>query len=137
MQPTVAVCKTCHTQYAGQTFDIQGGESIVIDALVELQAALNAAGLLARSATAPYAALQPDELADHQFQDELARPGSGDGGANIVADADTAGALYDFMLVARGGAFGVHNPTYTKQLLWDSIKKIKGTNPTSLPARPQ
>jgi hypothetical protein len=137
MKPTVAVCKTCHTQYAGQTFDIQGGESLVIDALVELQVALNGAGLLTRSATAPYAALQPDELADHQFQLDLARPGSGDGGANIVADADTAGALYDYILVARGGAFGVHNPTYTKQLLWDSIKKIKGTNPTSLPARPQ
>jgi hypothetical protein len=137
MKPTVAVCKTCHTQYAGQTFDIQGGESIVIDALTELQGALNNAGLLTRSATAPYAALQPDELADHQFQDDLSRPGSGPAGANMVLDADTAGALYNYMIVARGAAFGVHNPTYTKQLLWDSIKKITGANPTSLPARPQ
>jgi hypothetical protein len=137
MKPKVAFCKTCHTQYAGQTFDIQGGRTIVTNALLELQAALNDAGLLTRSASAPYAALGADELTDQQFDLDLARPGSGDGGANIVADADTAGALYDYMLVARGRDLGVHNPTYTKQLLWDSIKKIKGSNPTSIAARPQ
>ena len=137
MEPKVTFCKTCHTQYAGQTFDIQGGQSLVIDALLELRTALNDAGYLTRSATSPYTAMSGDELTDHQFQLDLTRPASGPGGANLKPDAPTAGALYNYIIVARGGAFGVHNPTYVKQLLWDSIKQIKGSNPTSLPSRPQ
>jgi hypothetical protein len=56
--------------------------------------------------------------------------------ANIVANAPTAGALYNYLVIARSKDFGVHNPTHAKQLLWDSIKQIKGTTPTSLAARP-
>jgi hypothetical protein len=137
MKPSLAFCKTCHTQYTGTTFDIQGGQTIVSNALTELQAALNAAGMLTRSATAPYAPLSSEDLADRQFQLDLTRPGSADGGANISADRATAGALYNYLVIARGKDFGAHNPTYAKQLLWDSIKQIKGTTPTSLPSRPQ
>jgi hypothetical protein len=137
MKPTVAFCKTCHTQYNGATFDIQGGQTIVRNALTELQLALNAASLLTRSATAPYAPLSQDELDDHQFHLDKVRPGGGPGGANIVASAATAGAIYNYLMIARGKDMGVHNPTYAKQLLWDSIKQIKGTDSTSLPSRPQ
>jgi hypothetical protein len=133
----VAFCKTCHTTYAGNTFDIQGGRTIVTNALFELQAALNAKGLLTRAASAPYATLTADELGDGQFELDLSRPGAGPGGADFVADAATAGALYDYMIIGRGRDLGVHNPTYTKQLLWDSIKQITGANPTSIAARPQ
>ena len=102
----------------------------------ELQAALNAAGMLTRSEAAPYAALSEEDLADGQFHLDAVRPGGGPGGANISANAPTAGALYDYLIIARSKDLGVHNPTYAKQLLWDSIKQIKGTNPTSLPSRP-
>ncbi len=136
MKPALAFCKTCHTEYAGTTFDVQGGQSVVKGALKELQAALNAAGILTRSAAAPYGPLDADDLADNQFNLDSVRPGGGAGGANIVADAPTAGALYNYLIIARSKDFGVHNPTYAKQLLWDSIKQIKGTNPTSLAARP-
>lgn len=136
MKPKVAFCTTCHTQYKGTNFDIQGGQSTVKNALRELQAALNAAGMLTRSAGAPYVELSDTQLADGQFHLDKVRPNSGPGGAHIQADAPTAGAVYNYLIVARGKDFGVHNPTYTKQLLWDSIRQIKGTNPTSLPSRP-
>ena len=138
MKPSLALCKTCHTQYAGTTFDVQGGQSIVRAGLTELQRELDAAGLLTRSAAAPYAALQPEELADGQFHLDLPRAGSGPGGANQNLAAPKAGALYNYLLVARGKDFGVHNPTYAKQLLWDSITEVKGSAPVSMPGgRPQ
>jgi hypothetical protein len=137
MKPTVAFCKTCHATYSGNTFDIQGGRTIVTNALSELEAALNTKGLLTRSASAPYAPLTADELTDGSFELDLSRPGSGPAGADQVLDTPTAGALYNYMIVARGRDLGVHNPTYTKQLLWDSIKQITGANPTSIAARPQ
>lgn len=137
MKPQVAFCKTCHTQYTGTDFNIQGGRTLVTNALRELEDALNTAGLLTRSTAAPYAALTDEERADGQFNLDLSRPGSGVAGANLVLDAPTAGALYNYLIVARSKDLGVHNPTYAKQLLWDSIRQIKGTNPTSLPSRPQ
>ncbi len=146
MKPQVAYCKTCHTQYTGTDFNIQGGRTVVKNALTELQAALNTAGLLTRSEVAPYPELSDEERADGQFHLDYARPKSGVGGANLVLDAPTAGALYNYFIVARGKDLGVHNPTYAKQLLWDSIRQIKGLdpactgtclNPTSLPSRPE
>lgn len=130
MKPTVAFCKTCHTQYTGTTFDIQGGQSIVRSGLRELRTLLNDAGRLTRSTAAPYANLSDEDLADNQFHLDTVRPGS-------PAAAPEAGALYNYLIIARSKDFGVHNPTYAKQLLWDSIRQLKGANPTSLPSRPQ
>jgi hypothetical protein len=50
--------------------------------------------------------------------------------------ADTAGALYNYLLLARGSANGVHNPVYTRELIYDSYKSLVGTAPTTLPTRP-
>lgn len=135
MKPALTFCKTCHTTYNGTSFDIQGGQTIVKGGLFELQALLNAAGMLTRSETAPYQPLDDEELADGQFHLDASRPGS-NGGANLVLDAPTAGALYNYLILARSRDLGVHNPTYEKQLLWDSIKQIKGSDPSSLPNRP-
>jgi hypothetical protein len=128
LRPTVAFCRTCHTAYTGIDFDVQGGQTLVRSALHELQAALNAQGYLTRSTAAPYAALTSTELADGQFALDTPRP--------ATVDGPTAGALYDYLLVARGKDLGVHNPTYAKQLLWDAIEQIESMPPTSLPARP-
>lgn len=136
MKPKLDFCKTCHDTYKGTTFDVQGGQSLMGDAIAELQVALNGKGLLTRSASAPYAALSEDELADRQFHLDTVRPGGGPGGADVVADGPTAGALYNYLLIARGRDLGVHNPTYVKQLLWDSIQQITGAKPTTLPVRP-
>lgn len=142
MKPKVAFCTTCHTQYKGTNFDVQGGQTLVRNALKELQAELNDAGMLTRSSAVPYQALSEEDLADGQFHLDLVRPGSKPGGGNIVAPAPQAGALYNYLIIARSKDFGVHNPTYTKQLLWDSIKELKTArgadkvNPESLPKRP-
>ena len=40
---------------------------------------------------------------------------------------DQAGALYNYILVARGGASGVHNPKYIAQLLYDSYLAVSGS----------
>ena len=132
MKPNVAYCKTCHTAYTGTNFDILSGRTNAKKALFELQAELNTKGLLTRSAAAPYAVLSDEDLADAQFNLDLTRPG-GNGGVNFSLDADTAGVLYNYLLLARGKDLGVHNPTYQKQLLFDSIKKAKGgVDPTSI-----
>ena len=136
MHPTLTFCKTCHTTYTGTTFDVQGGQSLVRSALKELQAALNAKNLLTRATSAPFPALTDAQLADGNFELDHVRPGSATGGGDQTVDAPTAGAIYDYFLIARSKDFGVHNPTYAKQLLFDAIKTIKGTAPTSLPARP-
>lgn len=137
MKPKVTYCKTCHTTYQGTTFDVQGGQATVKRALFELEALLNDAGWITRSVAAPYEPLGEDELADAQFHHDEARPRSGPGGTNLALDADQAGILYNYLVLARGKDFGVHNPTYAKQLLWDSIKRMKnGVDPTSLPSRP-
>jgi hypothetical protein len=137
MKPKLDYCKTCHTQYTGTSFDIQGGVTIVRNGLSELQAALNDRALLTRSPSAPFQPLSAEALADRQFHLDNPRPRSGEGGANQVLNAAEAGALYNYLIVARGKDLGVHNPTYAKQLLWDSIVQIKGGTPTSLPSRPE
>jgi hypothetical protein len=137
MHPTLTFCKSCHTTFTGTTFDVQGGQSIVRGALKELQAALNGKNLLTRGSAKPYPPLDTAQLSDGNFHLDKVRPGSMPDGTDQVLDAATAGALYDYFLIARSKDFGVHNPTYAKQLLFDSIKTIKGTNPTSLPARPE
>ncbi len=131
MKPQVAFCKSCHTSYTGNDFDVQGGRTLVRKALTELQTLLNDRGLLTRSETAPYAALDPEDIGDGQFHLDGTRAANG-------VDADTAGALYNYLIIARGKDMGVHNPTYTKQLLWDSISQLSGAAPTSMPGgRPQ
>lgn len=140
MTPGLAFCKTCHTTYSGTTYDIQSGQSTVRAALKELEAALNEKGLLTRSEAEPYAALAGTQLTDGAYHLDKVRPKSGTDGDGGVVDqtlnAADAGALYNYLIIARSKDFGVHNPTYTKQLLWDSIKQIKGSNPTSMTSRP-
>jgi hypothetical protein len=138
-QPVVSSCRTagCHAADAGGTsFDIAGGQAKVKDLLKELQALLNNLGALTRSSAAPYAGLQASELADGHYELDRTRPGGGDGGANLSLTQDQAGALYNYLIVARGSAWGVHNPIYTQQLLWDSINFLKGSPPTTMSQRP-
>lgn len=127
--PQLSACKQtgCHT--SATSFNVGGGQSTVQGVLQELRVALNNASMLTRSEAAPYAALTTAELADTEFSLDETRPIN-----NLTGDQ--AGALYNYLLVARGGARGVHNPLYVKQLLWDSVKAITGSAPTSMPVRP-
>jgi hypothetical protein len=117
-------CKSCH---AGATsFDVDGGQGTVKAGLKELEAALDDAGWLTRDASAPYGSLGTAR-GDGNFALDRTNPT----GAPTLS-ADQAGALYNFLIVARGGALGVHNPKYVKQLVYDSIVAVKGTAPTSI-----
>ncbi len=118
MKPKVAYCKTCHTTYTGTDFNIDSGRTIVKGLLTELQQLLDERGLLTRTPAAPYQNLTDEEKADGQFHLDKARKPAG------TVDADLAGALYNYLLAARGKDLGVHNPRYTKQLLFDSIVKL-------------
>jgi hypothetical protein len=117
-------CGGCH---AGATsFDIAGGQSQIRAAMTELEKALNDAGWITRGTAAPYGPVGASSLGSH-FELDLSRP---DGTPQLTADQ--AGALYNYFLIARGGALGIHNPKYVKQLIFDSYVAVTGTNPTSL-----
>jgi hypothetical protein len=130
MKPTVATCTTgagCHSQYNGKTFDILGGQTNVKKGLFELQKVLSAQGYITRADTAPYSPLSEGELADGQFQLDHVAPSK-------TVDGPIAGAVYNYFLIARGKDLGVHNPVYTKQLIFDSIEALGGD--TSVITRP-
>jgi hypothetical protein len=111
----------CHENTT--SFDVIGGQSLTISRLQDLRVALNNADLLTRSEAAPYERLTADELLDQDFAHDEARP------KNAVP-ADQAGALYNYLLIARGSAGGIHNPLYVRQLIWDSIEAVTGAAPT-------
>ena len=104
--------------------------------MFELQNALNTAGYLTRSQAPPYAPLRPSELSDGLFQSDLTNPGGGADGGLPSLTANQAGAVYNYLLIARGGAMGVHNPKYVRQLIFDSYFALTGQPPATL-ARPQ
>jgi Cytochrome c552 len=124
---------SCHTP-APTSFDVAGGQSAVQGAMIDLERALNNVGYLTRSQSAPYAPVSdPDggggQVGDLSFDQDRPLPGP-------TLTADQAGALYNYILIARGGASGVHNPKYVKQLIFDSYQAIAHRAPPSLPVRP-
>ncbi|HEY1959359.1 MAG TPA: hypothetical protein VGH28_27300 [Polyangiaceae bacterium] len=110
--PQLGVCQNCHAD-AG-SFDVIGGESAVKAALTQVQTALLAKGWITN----------PNGPVGNGTWD-TDTPASVSG-----LTADQAGALYDYMLVARGGAYGVHNPVYSKELLYDAYVALTGTTPS-------
>jgi hypothetical protein len=133
MKPKLETCTTgggCHSEYTGKTFDVLGGQTTVKKALFEMEALLDGKGWLTRAASSPYGQLTDDEKADGQFHLDEPRPG------NSLAPAEQ-GALYNYLVIARGKDLGAHSPRYTKQVLYDSIEVVKGGPPASGLNRPQ
>jgi hypothetical protein len=131
--PQLSACSSsgCHTP-APTTFDIAGGESVVKGAMTDLERAMNNQGWLTRSAAAPYTPLtDPDagggNVGDGNWDEDTPLPGP-------TLTAAQAGALYNYILAARGGAYGVHNPLYTEQLLYDSYVAVTGNTPPTFPS---
>jgi hypothetical protein len=129
--PQLSACLGCH---AGATnFNMGGFEVDVQNAMTEMETWLNDAGLLTRASAAPYVALTIAQIGDGNWADDQPVPSVGiDGGA---LTQDQAGAIYNYILVARGGAFGVHNPKYIGEILYDSYMALSGQPLASL-ARP-
>jgi hypothetical protein len=134
--PQLAACKNCHK--TATDFNVAGGEGTVQAMMTELETALNNLGLLTRASSPPYLPIDSSQLGCPQdvcsFQLDLTMPGAKLEGGLLTKDQ--AGALYDYILVARGGAYGIHNPIYVKQLIWDSYYALTGNPLTTLPQRP-
>ena len=126
----VATCTTagCHTN--AKNFDVGGGKTAMSAGIQELRVPLNNKGWLTHNEAAPYAPLSASDLADSQFKLDLTMPGV------TGLTADEAGAVYNYLLLARGSAGGVHNPIYVRQLIYDSVVSVTGSPPATLPARP-
>lgn len=93
----VGVCQDCHE--SAEDFDYEGIQSEVDSLLEELDILLFNAGLV------------------------------DDGGHPVVqtiADKNTAGALYNFVIVEEDRSHGVHNPKYIVDLLESSIAYMEG-----------
>jgi hypothetical protein len=103
------------------------------NSIQELRELLNSAplNLLTRSTSAPYVELSQEELDDEHFAEDEPRPTTGLTPAQL-------GALYNYLLIARGSAGGIHNPRYVRQLIYDSYTAVSVGNvpPPSLQTRP-
>jgi len=128
--PQLSTCQKsgCHT--TATSFDVGGGQSAMKGGIQELRVALNDLGWLTRTAASPYAALAEADLADQAYQEDKVRPGA------TGLTADQAGALYNYLLLARGSGGGTHNPIYVRQLIFDSVRALTGDAPATVPIRP-
>jgi hypothetical protein len=126
----LSACTTggCHAN--AKSFDIIGGQTSMKESLRQLRKALNDEGWLTRATAAPFDILTDAQVADANFAEDGARPG-----ATGLA-GDKAGAVYNYLLMARGSAGGIHNPIYVRQLIFDSYFAVVGSAPPSIPIRP-
>jgi hypothetical protein len=127
--PQLSTCLECHNN--ATSFDVAGGRSAMLGGIQELRAALNDISALTQSPSSPYEPLT-DELDDVEgIVDDHANPDAGS------LTQDEAGALYNYLILARGAAGGIHNPLYTRQLIYDSVVALTGNPPATLPTRPE
>jgi hypothetical protein len=131
--PNLSACKSCHA--TATTFDVNGFESEIQAAMTQIETWFNAQGLLTRASAAPYTTLTVAQLGDGNWAQDEPVPGAALEGGLLTQDQ--AGALYDYILVARGGAYGVHNPKYIGQILYDSYFALTGLPLATFPSRPQ
>jgi len=127
--PQLSACSGSSCHGTPTSFDMSGEQTESYDFLRQLRQALNDKGWLTRSEVAPFDALTPAQIQDANFEEDLPRQSSG-------LTADQAGAVYNYLLIARGGAGGIHNPLYVQQLIWDSYFAVVGSAPAGRPTRP-
>jgi len=132
--PQLSACTSCHI--GATSFDVNGGRSQTRAGIFELQKALNDAGLLTRSTAAPYQPLTPAQLADGFFELDKTKPAVATDAGTPRLTRDQAGALYNYLVVARDHSLGAHNPKYTLQLIFDAYFAMTGLPPTTI-IRPQ
>jgi hypothetical protein len=114
-RPRLSACQDCHK--AATNFNILDCQTRTTTGLQHLRKALNDSGLLSKDGLTPIDA--PTLASDTNFATDVALKKN-----NVPASV--AGALYNYFLIARGGALGVHNASYTSQLLYDSVDAAGG-----------
>jgi hypothetical protein len=130
--PNINTCTTsqCHGAQPPQNgFDIGGGQAAVEGLLTSIERAMNNLGWLTRG-TGPLT--DPDagggQVGDGNWNQDRA--------ASVTLTAAQAGAMYNYFLCARAGGYGVHNPQYMKELLYDSYVAVTGNPPPGWASRP-
>src|SRR6478736_1001749 len=118
--PQLSACISCHKE--ATNFDVNGGQGRVKVKLQSLRKALNDKFLLTRNGTTQ---LSADDLKDENFALDESLPQSAVQSRPAIVP-NIAGALYNYFVMARGSGFGVHNPKYTEQVLYDSIEAAGG-----------
>ena len=123
--PHLSTCQRqgCHT--SATSFNVNNGQATVRNGLRELRRALNERELLTRGA----GPLTEAELADDHFhEDKVATV------TNVAGP--TAGAVYNYLIIARGSGMGAHNPIYVQQLIYDSYRALTESAPNTFQTRP-
>src|SRR4029079_17195423 len=119
--PQIDTCSGtgCHAA-ASLASELNSSRGVFNAAMQDLQRVLHNKGFLTRQTTSgPAPSLSNGELADKQFPlDKSRNPGG------TLTARETRG-LYNYFLIARGGALGAHNPLYTKQLIFDSYVAVR------------
>ena len=128
--PQVATCASAGCHATATSFDVLGRQTAMLNTLRQLRDALNTKGWLTPAEAAPFDALTPAQVADANFKNDGARPTA------TPLTASEAGALYNYLLLARGGAGGIHNPLYAMQLMFDSYVAVTGGPPSTMLTRP-
>ena len=90
--PGIEGCTACHS--GATDFDINGVETEIQGLIADLEAALITAGML--------------DAEGHAIE-------------SVSYQADSVGALWNFLLVEEDASHGIHNPAYAKALLTESI----------------
>jgi hypothetical protein len=136
--PQLSACTQSGCHVSATDFDVIGGQTAMKAQIQELREILNSAGYLSR-ATAQVAgpegglvwpSLSTGELGDDEFALDHSR-------VDITGiTQDQAGALYNYLVIARGSAGGIHNPRYVRQLLFDSITAMGSTPSFPRPTGP-
>lgn len=119
-KPQVAKCLSCHENHdTADGFNVNNGQVQIAEMLRTLRAVLNAVPheAMTREGNVGYSELTSGQLTDNEFTHDEPRPGA-------TLSQNEAGALYNYLIVARGSALGVHNPRYTAQLIWDSHEAL-------------
>jgi nitrate/TMAO reductase-like tetraheme cytochrome c subunit len=95
----VAACQQCHA--TATDFNYKRVRTVVDSMMTELHDLLMTAGLV--------------DASGHPL------------GGRVVATADSAGAVWNFLMAEEERSHGVHNPNYVKGLLESSIQFMNGT----------
>jgi hypothetical protein len=111
----IKACNNCHNNEV-EDFNYRNIQTNTKKLLTELQLLLNNLGVLTRGGNGN-PILVEGELGGN-FDLDKSRPG-------VELSKNEAGVLYNYFLVVRGGAYGIHNPQYVTCLLKYGISYLK------------
>ena len=129
--PQLSVCAGCHMP-APTKFNMGGWRDGHQERDDRPPTGFERQGWLTRATAPPYTPLtDPDggagQVGDGNWADDNPLPG-------VTLTAAQAGALYNYLIISRGGAYGVHDPLYKGQLLYDSYEAVTGGAPPTYSA---